>query len=420
MKSTKSSHRKTQASAPALHIGQARGRLDPFMQHFARAALVLLLAGSLFSAHASTGSGRETSRIESTGVQAAHTLSMITGVAISPLLGVGAVGAYTWWQAPKEERPNLHWYARPWFWIPALLLVAVVAAKDIIGTATPSALKKPFDAAEAIENKVSGLVAAGAFIPLLITIFPTRGDEASLAAAGFAAIDLGAIGNALLIPFALFAFVIVWLASHAINMLILLSPFTAVDTALKSFRLFVLGLLTGSALLNAWLGAAFALVILLVAFLIAGWSFRLLVFGNVCIWDLLTRKFEHFKPDARSHRLFTARKIGNTPARTFGTLVREDDGTLSLKYRPWLVMPRCTVKLPPGRYLVGRGLFFPEIALEHRDQLRAMLNCPPRYRTHEQELSDALALHGVRDVGVLRGWTALREVFTGGARVAAA
>jgi len=403
-----------------LRVVPARGTLTVFMQRVIRPVLVLLLAGSLLSAHAATRSTRDTSHIESTGVQAAHTLSMITGVAISPLLGVGAVGAYQWWQAPKEERPNLYWYAQPWFWIPALLLVAAVAAKDIVGTAMPSVLMKPFDAAEAVENKISALVVAGAFIPLLMTLFPTHGDEASLAAAGFAAIDIGAIGNALLTPFAIFAFLVVWLASHAINMLILLSPFTAVDTALKSFRLFVLGLVTGSALLNAWLGAAFAVIILLIAFLIAGWSFRLMVFGQVCVWDLLTSKCKRFKPAAEGNRLFTARKIGSTPARTYGTLVRDADGVLSMSYRPWLVMPRCTVKLPPGRYLVGRGLFFPEIAMEHNEQLRAMLNCPPRYRTHEQDLSDALVLNGVREVGVLRGWSALREVFTGGAKVAAA
>jgi hypothetical protein len=203
-------------------------------------------------------------------------------------------------------------------------------------------------------------------------------------------------------------------------MLILLSPFTAVDTALKSFRLMVLGLVTGSSLLNAWLGALIAVGLLLIAFLIAGWSFRLLVFGNLCVWDLLTGTSKRFQPAAQGNRLFTARKIGNTPARTYGRVRREPDGSLVMTYRPWLVLPRCTVTLPPGRYVVGRGLFFPEIALDQNDQLRAMLNCPPRYRNHEQELSDALVLNGVRDVGLLRGWAALREVFTGGPKVAAA
>jgi hypothetical protein len=187
---------------------------------------------------------------------------MITGVAISPLLGVGAVGAYTWWNAPVEKRARLDWYAQPWFWIPALLLVALIGVKDILGTAAPTALKKPFDIAEIIENKISGLVAAGAFLPLIISVFPESaggGTEALqhsvFAAGGFAAIDAGTIGNLLLTPLAIALFIVVWLASHAINILILLSPFTSLDTALKGLRIGMLGLVSGTAFLNPYLGA---------------------------------------------------------------------------------------------------------------------------------------------------------------------
>jgi len=48
---------------------------------------------------------------------------------------------------------------------PALLVLGIIAAKDILGAAAPTALKKPFDVAEAIENKLSGLVAAGLSFP---------------------------------------------------------------------------------------------------------------------------------------------------------------------------------------------------------------------------------------------------------------
>ena len=164
------------------------------------------------------------------GVEAAKTLSTVTGVAISPLLGVGAVGAYEWMQAPKESRPNLHWYAQPYFWIPALLLVAFVALKDILGTAAPTALKKPFDVAEAVENKVSGMVAAGTFVPFMVTIFPKAADDtaAMLHQAGFAAISGPDIANWAMVPFAIAIFLIVWLASHAINILILINTVNGV------------------------------------------------------------------------------------------------------------------------------------------------------------------------------------------------
>jgi hypothetical protein len=60
------------------------------------------------------------------GVQMAQTLSTITGVAISPLLGVSAVGCYQYCQArTAEQKTKLPWFASPWFWGPAFLLLAV-------------------------------------------------------------------------------------------------------------------------------------------------------------------------------------------------------------------------------------------------------------------------------------------------------
>src|SRR6185369_14670248 len=89
------------------------------------------------------------------GLAAAQAISTITGVAISPLLGVSGVGAYKWFKAPPEKRAGLAWYAQPWFWVPALLLVLLALIKDTFGTALPTAVKKPFDVAELIENKIS-------------------------------------------------------------------------------------------------------------------------------------------------------------------------------------------------------------------------------------------------------------------------
>ena len=182
----------------------------------------------------------------SIGLEVAKTITMITGVAISPLLGVGAYGAWTYFETPSEQKASLSWYAKPLFWIPALLVVALVFIKDIGGTAIPDSLKQPFDVLEAVESKVSGLVAAGAFIPIAANFLPSLGGSEAhqLVAPGlmFAAIDVNAILNVLLKPFAVIAFVIIWLAAHAINILILISPFSVVDLALKAFRMFLLSL----------------------------------------------------------------------------------------------------------------------------------------------------------------------------------
>jgi hypothetical protein len=339
---------------------------------------------------------------------------MVTGVAISPLMGVGAVGAYHYYKTSPDKRRSLQWFAQPWFWVPALVLVAFVALKDVAGTAAPTALKKPFDVAEAIENKISGLIAVGAFVPLVISIFPDAPGTGSGLIPGadingyaFAAVSGSSVGNALLTPLAMLAFAFVWLASHAINMLIILSPFTIVDSALKSFRLAILGLLTGASFASPYLGAAIGVAIIIVSYFIAGWSFRLTTFGTAYIWDYVTFRRCRFQPGTESNWMFTARRVGKAPVRTLGKLVRLANGKLRFDYRPWLFLKRRSFDVPQAHYAVGRGLFCPEIDRVDEANLTAVFVLPPRYLTHEESLSRAYGFDGVRDVGLLKGMKAM-------------
>ena len=123
------------------------------------------------------------------GVELAHAISEITGVAISPLLGVSAVGAWKYFHAQTpQQRARLPWFAQPWFWIPAFVVVGACLLKDTLGATAPRVLKKPLDVADAIEHKISGLIATGAFVPLVIAVFPTAEPEAALQGAnGFLA-----------------------------------------------------------------------------------------------------------------------------------------------------------------------------------------------------------------------------------------
>lgn len=328
---------------------------------------------------------------------------MITGVAISPLLGVGAIGAYQWWKAPEKKRPGLPWFAQPWFWIPALSLVALAGLKDIFGTAAPTALKKPFDTAEAIENKISALIAAGAFIPLIISVFPeAAGDESLLRQMSvFAAVDGGALGNALLVPFAIAAFAVVWLAFHTVNILIILSPFTLLDTALKLSRTAIMAGLTLAAMASPYLGAALSGVVIITCYFLAGWSFRLMVFGSIYIWDYVSVRRRRFQPGAEHNVAFTARSFPGVPVRTYGLLLRAPAG-LKFVYRPWLFFPRREMALTSHNWIVGRGLFCPEIAILQDDRAAAQFILPPRYQTHEDAVGRVYGISDVRDVGLLK------------------
>jgi hypothetical protein len=380
--------------------------------------VLILLASTLTSASlpAATDAPPPESRTPP-GVQAAQTISLITGVAISPLLGVSAVGAWTYFRAPEEERAELPWFAQPWFWLGGLLLVAMTVAKDTLGPAVPTLLKKPFDVAEAVENKLSGLVATGAFVPLVVDVFqPDAGATAAVYGPVFAAVEASDVLNALLVPFAMIAFVMVWLVSHAIHMLILLSPFATVDAALKLFRTFILSTVCVTAFVNPYVGAVWAALLIVICYFLAGWAFRLTVFGSLFIGDYVTFKRRRFFPDEGGNWMFLAREIDGVPVRTFGRLTRHEEGALIFAYRPWLVLPARTLTLPKGSYAVGRALLLPEIRLVEGEAAWTVLLLPPRCLSHEERLARIYGME-VMDVGMVKGakafWQNLRRLCGG-------
>lgn len=374
-----------------------------------------LLCGGVASAAETGKSSNKSSSKATPGLEAAQAISTITGVAISPLLGVSGVGAWKYFKTAPENRAKLAWYAQPWFWVPALLLVAVAFVKDTFGTVLPTAVKKPFDVAEAIENKVSGLVAAGAFVPLIAAIFGSLGgdDSALYGDAGLAIINVSALLNVLTIPFAIAAFVVVWMVSHVINVLIIISPFTTVDAALKSFRAFMLSTVAGTAFIDPYVGAIWSLIIVAVCWFLAGWAFRMMTFGTVFTWDLVSFRSSRFKVDPAANWAFTAREIDKAPIRTYGKLTRGPQGELTLTYRPWLFLSKRSVTLPAGQYAVGKGLFYSEIIKLEGDDTTTAMTLPPRFRSHEEELSSVYLLSGVQDVGVVKGLKAVWNWMTG-------
>ncbi len=394
------------------------------MSRMKKACVFLILAGILLFSF-TVNAANSSAKLADPNPQAkkfAETISMITGVAISPMLGVGAVGAYQWWEAPKEKRSELPWFANPLFWIPALLLVGACAVKDSAGIAIPTVLKKPFDVAETVEHKISGLVATGAFVPIIVNMLhetnaPASG--ASLSALGFATITMPDwLYDILMTPVAMVAFFIVFLASNAINILILLSPFTTVDASLKAFRTTILASVAGTSFVNPWIGAAWALIIILFSWLIAGWSFRLSHFGMVFVWDFFTGRKNRFQPDPKENKMFLGCKTYKVPTRTYGRLARNEKGEIIFNYRPWLVLPPRTIMLPPGIYEAGRGLFYSEILRIEGESIKTVILLPPRYRGHEEEIAKIYNFAGTRDVGIRAAWAWFKSLI-GGRRSAA-
>jgi hypothetical protein len=391
-------------------------------------ALALSIAVPLAVAAAASATPPAARSDRSPAAPFATALSTVTGIAISPLLGTGGYGFYQWATAKDAAaREALPWYAQWTFWLPALLLVGVCAAKDSLGTVVPPGLKKPLDILETVENKFSGLIAAGAVVPFAMTSLTRMFFEgAGVAGAGgpvlvpsgvaaihIAAVDLTWLLNLLTVPFGLAVFVLVWLASHAINVLILLSPWGAIDAGLKAARSALLGLVTLAATINPWIGAVLSLVVIVVAYFVAGWAFRLTVFGSVFCWDFITRRRRRFAPQENDNLMFAGAGCPGVPVRTCGRLVQRTAGGLEFVYHPWLLLPARAAKIPvePKDLAVGEGLIFSDIVT---GQGRTLFSLPPRYRGHEAVLARAYLLGGgVKPAGLRKAWGALREMLGG-------
>ncbi|MDX1501133.1 MAG: hypothetical protein R3325_02140, partial [Thermoanaerobaculia bacterium] len=342
------------------------------------------------------------------GVELAQTLATATGIAISPLFGVSAVGAWRYLQAEPVERQALPWFASMWFWVPGLLVSFLLVSKDLLLGFLPG-VKKPLDALDVLEDKVSAVLAIPAVVPMFASAF--AGVASAPATAGPVAQQAGAaalswlddlpgatalgIGSVVLVA----AFLVVWLASHAINVLILLSPFGPLDLLLRSVKWALLALLGGATLIHPYLGLLVAVLILLAAVPVAGWSFRLSVFGWVLALDLI-RGGSRGAPGRI--RAFTVGRLGRAPARSYGVVTREEGG-LVFRYRPWMVMPLRRERLAEGVYRLGRGPICPILRRQEEGRAVAVLRLPPRYARDEEEVLAALRLAGADDLALRRG-----------------
>lgn len=376
-----------------------------------RRALVLLVvcgASAGFTAEAAdAGPGRELVSLSGEVLSLSQALSQATELAISPLLTLTALSAWRWFHTDAAARGELSFYAQPWFWGPAFLLLCLVFFKEAFVARIPGA-KKPLDALQLVENKVSGLIASPLAVGALAAALyrAMQGVDARqvtglLIGSAWAGEDAGssiALPEALRWTFAIAGAITVygsvWMASHTLNVLILLSPFGLVDNALKLMRV---GLLVVVAVLTRYapfVGAVVCGLLVLVAVLLAGFSWRLLRFG----WSFSMGLIGSPQDFARERRVFAFSGSGlSIPVRTSGWLALEN-GVVVFKYRRAFVWPRVVPLTATLR--VERGLLHP-VLLDEQGRLAFRLT--PRVRGKEEDVARLLGGLPVEDLPVLRG-----------------
>ena len=351
--------------------------------------------------------------------EVARELTRATRTAISPLLVMALSGIGDYWNATPAERACLPWYSRPTFWLIGLSLILIVLFAQYL----PQPLKHVGRSVQVVENKVSLVIASpvtlmslaaltGESVRALSAVWPTIIGTAHAAPAAGALPSPPSV--ALLLGVALLGwgvFAAVWLTSHAFHVLATILPIPFLGTGIKLARNGILLLLLLASWLHPYLGPAFALVIIVVSILAAGWAFRLSVFGAVFTWDLLTLRSRQ-APSADGVLAFASKGLPGIKLRTIGRLRRAPTGDLQFTWRPWLVLSRRAAPLDPDptHHVIGRGLSHPILLSGSGPDDRAItLRLAPRYRHAEAVIARELGVAGVEDVGLRRAWNWARE-----------
>jgi hypothetical protein len=350
----------------------------------------------------------------------------MTGVAVSPLLGVSGLGAWTFFRTPVELRSRLPWYCHPIAWGVGLSIIALCAFKDLFGSAVPPVLKKPFDLVELFQDKLSALVASAAFLPILAEQMSEHFGHGSVFPVTASALQTGSCIAGIsplvayfsislawfLIPLGFVAFFAVWLSGHAANILLILSPFSFLDLLIKLTRYVFMGFLVVLYLISPVLAAVLCGIIIALALYLMPRTLRLSVFSTVMILDYV-KSLLRITAAGNKIRAFTARRLKNDlPARTAGSLMLDESGRIVFVCRRFCFGPRRTICLSDHPQLViEKSLLFPTILRQKSEdeRPRVVFYLLPRYRHQIVPVSQILGIHTILENKIVRGFKAATQ-----------
>ncbi len=353
------------------------------------------------------------------GVSLAQGISQMTGVAISPLLGVSAIGAWKYWRTDASKRHLLPWFCKPLFWGIGLSILALIFLKDSIGAGAPPFVKKPLDLLELFESKFSAVIASTAFVPFVARQMELHFSEehsvnAAASAVGstemLASVPLAFSMHWLFVPICVFGFLMVWVVSHAINVLILLSPFGLIDAFLKSCRIFLLSSIAVLYAIHPALAAAVSLAVIVIAAILAPAAFRLSVFGTIMSIDYVASIFRKEPAIRKVHCFLAKRGSKRMKVRTFGWVERNPEGRLAFHSKFLFVGPTRSLVLPDTEeFSITRGMIFPSLSMvpPGSEDSQLIVNLLPRFRGQVEEAAAHLQIVQILDSPVTRGVKAM-------------
>ncbi|MDF1815226.1 MAG: hypothetical protein P1V20_23705 [Verrucomicrobiales bacterium] len=343
-----------------------------------------------------------------------HTFSSTTGIAMSPLLGMGVLGAWKYYKSDEMYRNSLPWYSKPWVWSICLGIFLLLKSKDTLGAWIPEMVKKPITVLDDVAEKASALIVALAVVPPAVwaemeklNLLPDDSATAPMAMAPILVPVLVTVA-------AVVSFVVVWFAFNALSSIKILSPSSFINSAISVCKGAVITVFAALAALNPWVGLILSLAIVITCAFIFGWAFRWNVFGTLFVKDFFTAAFNKPLTEGEELKGFSTRFFPGVKTRTYGRITREGD-ELVFRWKPWLFLPskRSRISVAETDTAARKGLFLPSVTLRDRQMERdvSVFDFRLRYRSHAEEIQNKLQLNEVKPNFVLGGIRASWEWF---------
>lgn len=333
---------------------------------------------------------------ESRAVTFATGVAQLTGLAISPLLVLVALGWRDFLALGGSNAASLPLHANPWFLVPCTITLAAALLQRCTSPGMPLPIRKALDAGAYLEAKLAALVAAGVLLPTIASMMAAAASQTAtpdpmVQSAGFLS---GGLLTALVFIGAFAVYLSVWISFHVIDALIVLSPFAIIDAALLAVRASILAVLALALFVHPFLALLLALPIIVLSMLFAGWCVRLDLFALTVAGDLLFAR----KPAFARPRAFLARSDLGAPIRTMGHAEPMPSG-VRFTYHPLFIFPKRVMEIPVASGEIVHGLVWPTLA-DSATQ-RSVIAFPPRFRTEVSQLATLFEAR-IRE-GKLRG-----------------
>ncbi|MCC9609322.1 hypothetical protein LOC68_05800 [Blastopirellula sp. JC732] len=334
----------------------------------------------------------------------------VTATGLSPLMVLSVTGPVVYFMTDADQRGELFFFYQPWFWIITGICSLIVVFKDTILTFA-SYLKTPLNILGAIFNFVGFLFG---FRLIIYLLGADLGSDPSLAEK--------VLTYATMVVMLSF-YASIWIFGNLVEVIILLSPFPLVDTALRFLRIGVVVTMYVLCWIHPALGLMFALPILIMSALTMNRSLQALKLSARIMWDLVAWRSYPLTSDMTTLTAFTVISLPSTPWFTLGKLVKKENGW-HFRYRRFLIGPRVDTLVDLSNLQIAKGTLASVAAQKTESGSQVILRFPPGYRGQEETLAEILggetadwsAMTKIRDMWKNRRWPFSRD--SGGEEIA--